>query len=144
VRRVISEDAARDMTEALKSVVTSDGTAVGAAMTNYTVAGKTGTAQENDGHTYSNEKYFASFIGFFPADNPEICIYVGMDAPHGGHVGGITAAPVFKEIAVQAANYLNIRPDKGNATGLPEIATPSPVPATVSENSPHAVMARMQ
>ncbi|HEX3797532.1 MAG TPA: penicillin-binding protein 2 [Verrucomicrobiae bacterium] len=145
VRRVISEEAARDMTEALKSVVTSDGTAIGAAMTNYTVAGKTGTAQENDGHTYSNEKFFASFIGFFPADNPEICIYVGLDAPHDGHVGGIAAAPVFKEIAVQAANYLNIRPDKGNATGLPEMsAPPSSAPTTVSEATTHAVMARMQ
>ncbi len=142
VQRVISEAAAREMTEALKTVVTDDGTAAGAAMTNYTVAGKTGTAQENDGHTYSNDKFFASFIGFFPADNPEILIYVGMDVPHDGHVGGKTAAPVFKEIAVQAANYLNIRPDKGNASGLPETV---PVPSAVTDSSAvRPVMARMK
>ena len=81
-------------------------------MTNYTVAGKTGTAQKNDGHKYL-DKYYASFIGFFPADNPEICIYVALDDPKGSlHQGGQAAAPVFKEIAEKTANYLNIRPDK--------------------------------
>ena len=120
VRRVINEEADRDMVEALKTVVLSDGTAAGAALTNYTVAGKTGTAQESDGHGYSGNKFFSSFIGFFPADNPEICIYVGMDAPKDGHYGGKTAAPVFHAIAEKAANYLNIRPDKGNPSGLPE------------------------
>ncbi len=147
VRRIISEEADHDIVEALKTVVTEDGTAVGAAMTNYTVAGKTGTAQENDGHTYSNTKFFSSFIGFFPADNPEICIYVGMDAPKEGHYGGDTAAPIFKEIAVQAANYLNIRPDKGNPSGLPEMVTPAtPAPAAVGAAAQlpvRAVMARL-
>ncbi len=85
MRRVISEAAARDMVEALKTVVTEDGTAVAAGMTNYTVAGKTGTAQKVDGHKYL-DKYYASFIGFFPADNPEICIYVAMDAPKGRRI----------------------------------------------------------
>ena len=46
-----------------------------------------------------------------------------MDSPKDGHYGGDTAAPIFHEIAVKAANYLNIRPDKGNPTGLPEIST---------------------
>jgi cell division protein FtsI (penicillin-binding protein 3) len=122
VRRIIGEDADRDMVEALKSVVTEDGTAVAAAMTNYTVAGKTGTAQESlDGKTYAEDKYFASFIGFFPADNPEILIYVGMASPKGQHYGGETAAPIFHKIAVAAASYLNIKPDKGNFNGPPEV-----------------------
>jgi cell division protein FtsI/penicillin-binding protein 2 len=120
VRRVISEAADREIIQALKTVVT-DGTAKNAAMTNYTVAGKTGTAQKNDGHRYL-DKYYASFIGFFPADNPEILIYVALDEPKGSlHQGGQAAAPVFKEIAEKIANYLNIRPDKAVDPAVPDV-----------------------
>jgi cell division protein FtsI/penicillin-binding protein 2 len=112
VRRVIAEDADKKIIEALKSVISTDGTAEKAALDHYTVAGKTGTAQESDGYHYIDNKYFSSFIGFFPADNPEICIYVALDDPKGTHYGGQVAAPVFKQIAEKAANYLNIRPDK--------------------------------
>jgi cell division protein FtsI (penicillin-binding protein 3) len=130
VRRVISEDADKDIIEALKAVVT-EGTAKTAALTNYTVAGKTGTAQKNDGHKYL-DKYYASFIGFFPADNPEICIYVALDEPKGSlHQGGQAAAPVFKQIAENVANYLNIRPDKGadatGSDGLPSVGAEAPL-----------------
>lgn len=119
VRRVISEDAAREMVEALKTVPTSEGTAPKAALEHYTVAGKTGTAQKPPYHL---NKFYASFIGFFPADNPEICIYIAMDEPRGDlHQGGQVCAPVFKQIAEQAANYLNIRPDKGADQGMPEL-----------------------
>jgi cell division protein FtsI/penicillin-binding protein 2 len=120
VRRVVSEEAAAEMVEALKTVVTEDGTASGASLANYTVAGKTGTAQKAGVGGYTTEKFFSSFIGFFPADNPEILIYVAMDSPKGGHYGGETAAPLFKEVAEKSANYLNIRPDKTTAPGLPE------------------------
>jgi cell division protein FtsI (penicillin-binding protein 3) len=112
VRRVISEETNSLMIQALKTVVTAKGTAPEAAMEHYTVAGKTGTAQKSDKHGYTG-KFYSSFCGFFPADNPEICIYVSLDDPKGGHYGGKTAAPIFKEIAEKAANYLNIRPDKG-------------------------------
>ena len=50
-------------------------------------------------------------VGFFPADAPELCISVVLDEPKNGHYGGQTAAPIFKNIAEQAAKYLNIRPD---------------------------------
>jgi cell division protein FtsI (penicillin-binding protein 3) len=112
VRRVISEEADRDMVQALKTVITGDGTAAKAALEHYTVAGKTGTANKTDGFKYLKDKYYSSFAGFFPADNPEICIYVCLDDPKGGHFGGQIAAPIFKQIAERAANYLNIRPDK--------------------------------
>ena len=102
-------------------MITSDGTAAGAALDHYTVAGKTGTAQKSDGYRYLDNKYFSSFIGFFPADNPEICIYVALDDPKGTHYGGQVAAPVFKQIAEKAANYLNIRPDKDDGQNLPEV-----------------------
>ena len=111
VRRVITEETVRQMVEALKTVVTPGGTAANAALEHYTVAGKTGTAQKSDGKQYL-DKFYSSFTGFFPADNPEICIYVALDDPKGVHYGGQVAAPVFKEIAEKAATYLNIRPDR--------------------------------
>lgn len=124
VRRVISEDASKDMVQALKTVVEAGGTAAKADLKDYTVAGKTGTAQESDKHGYIAGKYYASFIGFFPADNPELCIYVSMDSPkEAGHMGGQTAAPVFHEIAERAAMYLNIRPDKGETNAIPVLAS---------------------
>ncbi|HWD93850.1 MAG TPA: penicillin-binding protein 2 [Verrucomicrobiae bacterium] len=122
VRRIISEDADKQMIEALKTVVSSEGTAVKAAMEHYTVAGKTGTAQKVEGGGYVHGKYIASFIGFFPADNPELCISIVLDEPKEGYYGGQVAGPVFKEIAERAANYLNIRPDIDyTATGQPDV-----------------------
>jgi cell division protein FtsI (penicillin-binding protein 3) len=142
VRRVIGDEADHDIVEALKTVVLPGGTAIGAAMTNYTVAGKTGTAQEIGAHGYSDRIYYASFIGFFPADNPEICIYVGMqlDDPKGAHEGGRTSALVFKKIATQAATYLNIRPDRGDATGVPEA---EPAAVATNEQPLRTLAARM-
>ena len=116
VRRVISEPAAAEMLTALKTVVSKDGTAPLAALDNFTVAGKTGTAQKVENGTYVSGKYISSFAGFFPADNPELCISIVMDEPkHEGYYGGRTAAPLFKQVAERAANYLNIRPDLNDA-----------------------------
>lgn len=113
VRRVVSESAAADMVKALKTVVSADGTAVKAGLTNFTVAGKTGTAQKPGRGGYIQGKYISSFIGFFPADKPEVCISIVLDEPSkNGHYGGVVAAPVFHEIATAVAAYLNIRPDK--------------------------------
>jgi cell division protein FtsI/penicillin-binding protein 2 len=108
VRQVIRDKAAEDLVTALKTVVTKTGTAPKAALEHYTVAGKTGTAQKPP---YTNNRYFSSFIGFFPADNPELCISVVMDEPKGGYYGGQIAAPVFKRIAERVANFLNVKPD---------------------------------
>lgn len=112
VRRVISEEAARKMVTALKSAVATEGTGTKARLTYYTVAGKTGTAQKIINKQYSHEKHFVSFIGFFPADNPELCIAVFMDEPKRGMYAGETAAPVFAKIGERAANYLAIAPEK--------------------------------
>jgi stage V sporulation protein D (sporulation-specific penicillin-binding protein) len=126
VRQVIRKSAAEQMVKALKTVVSPEGTGAKAALEHYTVAGKTGTAQKSGGPSgYVPGKYFASFIGFFPADNPEVCISVVLDEPKQGYYGGQIAAPVFKEIAERVANYLNIRPEDGEAPPVPgTIATP--------------------
>ena len=78
------------------------------------MAGKTGTAQKVVNREYAPGKYISSFIGFFPADAPELCIYVLLDEPDTkkGYYGGQTAAPIFRNIAEEAANYLKIRPDR--------------------------------
>jgi cell division protein FtsI/penicillin-binding protein 2 len=110
VRQVADPETIRQMVTALKTVPTKDGTAVAAALEHYTVAGKTGTAQKVEHGVYV-QKFFSSFIGFFPADNPEICISVVMDEPRDSHFGGLVAAPVFHAIAERAANYLNVKPD---------------------------------
>jgi cell division protein FtsI/penicillin-binding protein 2 len=140
VHRVISEETDRLMIEALKTVVSADGTAPTAALDHYTVAGKTGTAQKSDGTQYL-DKFYSSFTGFFPADNPEICIYVALDDPKGVHYGGQVAAPVFKEIAEQAATYLNIRPDRdaepdGDAHAKIATAGPDLVSKALAERAP--------
>ena len=113
VRRVISEETAKEMVEALKTVVSDEGTAPLARMANYVVAGKTGTAQKVINGTYSKEKFVITFIGFFPANDPQICISIVMDAPkEGGHAfGGALCGPVFKDVADRCASYLNIPPD---------------------------------
>jgi len=111
VRQVVGEDATKKIIEALKGVATKDGTAAEAAMKNYVVAGKTGTAQKVENGTYVSGKYISSFIGFFPADNPELCISIVMDEPKEGYYGGKVCGPVFRDVAERCASYLNIPPD---------------------------------
>lgn len=111
VRRVVSDATDKEMIEALKTVVSPEGTAPGAAMKDYVVAGKTGTAQKVENGAYVTDKYMASFIGFFPADNPQICISIVMDEPKEGYYGGQVCGPVFREVAERCASYLNIPPD---------------------------------
>jgi cell division protein FtsI/penicillin-binding protein 2 len=125
VRRVISETTAKEMVEALKTVVNKDGTAPLAAMANYTVAGKTGTAQKVIDGKYANDKFVISFIGFFPADDPQICISIVMDAPReGGRAfGGALCGPIFKKIADGCASYLNIPPDENLSPQNPSTRT---------------------
>ena len=135
VRRVVTEEAAKTTTEALKSVVDKKGTAVLAALEHYTVAGKTGTAQKVVDGRYSHDKFYSSFIGFFPADNPELCIYVSADEPRNGTYGGQVAAPVFRRIAERTATFLNLKPDlqpnvpgpSGDKVASEKISAPAPV-----------------
>ena len=119
VRQVIGEKAYQDMIEALETVPTKNGTAPDAALKNYVVAGKTGTAQKAENGSYAPGKYVSSFIGFFPADNPELCISVVMDEPKEGYYGGKVCGPVFRDIAERCASYLNIPPDPKLMTNNP-------------------------
>ncbi len=128
LHRVVSEPAARELVRALKSVASDEGTGKAAQLDYYTVGGKTGTAQQTVNGVYGPSVYYSSFIGFFPADNPELCILVGVDRPdvHIAHYGGTVAAPAFKAIAERAAGYLRIAPDL--QPGLNPETAPKPRP----------------
>jgi cell division protein FtsI/penicillin-binding protein 2 len=111
IRQVVRESAAKQMVAALKTVVSTNGTGAKARLPYYTVGGKTGTAQKPINGAYVPGRYVASFVGFFPADQPEVCLGVFLDEPKNGYYGGTVAAPVFKAMAERVAAYMGIRPD---------------------------------
>lgn len=98
VRRVVSERITRDLGHVLERVV-EDGTGTAARLASYRVAGKSGTSRAWSDGAYQPGDYFASFAGFFPADDPQIVLFVKMDRPRGGsYYGGSTAAPVVRAV----------------------------------------------
>ena len=111
-RRVISSATSRMMIDILRGVVLPGGTGTIAALPGYDVAGKTGTAQKLDPATkrYSSTRTVASFVGFLPADDPQLTILVVVDEPKTDQWGGTVAAPVFQRIAAQAVQHLGILP----------------------------------
>ena len=112
VRRVIKDQTAQTIKAIMKTVITTGGTGTNAALENYTVCGKTGTTRKLDENgTYSNNKHIASFVGFTPAEKPQLAILVVIDEPQGKYYGGTVAAPVFRRIASETLNYLNITPE---------------------------------
>ena len=114
IRQVVSPKTAKVINEALKMVCRQGGTGINAALDEYTVAGKTGTAQKVINGKYSNHNYVGSFVGYVPADSPEISIIVMMDDCKGDYYGGVVAAPVFREVARKVLKYLEIPPENTN------------------------------
>lgn len=107
VRRVVSPEVAKRLSHMLTDVVGSpDGTGKKGSIVNVSVAGKTGTSQKFDFSrgVYSSEKVRTSFMGFFPADNPQVAMLVILDEPQRDKWGGVAAAPVFKNIGEQILN----------------------------------------
>ena len=111
-RRVLSESTARAVSRMLEGVFGPGGTASGAAVGGYVLAGKTGTAQVPDpvNGGYSKDKYVASFVGFAPARDPRLLVTVMVEEPKGEIYGGAIAAPAFQKITSFALNYLQIPP----------------------------------
>lgn len=104
-RRVVSARTARQLREMMQRVTEEGGTAQQAAIPGLRVSGKTGTAQKLDPATrrYSRELYVASFVGFVPAEDPEVVVLVAVDEPReGSYYGGVVAGPAFKKIALAA------------------------------------------
>lgn len=114
IRQVVSPGVAKRLTKMLTDVVgAEDGTGKNARIVNVAVAGKTGTSQKFDSTrgVYSSEKVRTSFMGFFPAEDPQVAILVILDEPQKDKWGGVASAPVFKKIAEQILNCFktNIR-----------------------------------
>ena len=122
--RPISARAAKQMTEALKTVPTKQGTARRAAVEGYTVAGKTGTSEiwDSEKHHYDQQRVVASFIGFVPADAPEFVLLVTFVNPKPKRHGGTIAGPVFSKIAARTLDYLQIPPENQEDSDQQETA----------------------
>jgi cell division protein FtsI/penicillin-binding protein 2 len=108
--------AQRQIVEMMRHVTKHGGTAERAAIKGREVAGKTGTSQKwipaaksetGKGH-YSEKRFFATFVGFVPAENPAFVLAIIADEPKGNHYGGVVAAPTFKRIAEKTLAYLHV------------------------------------
>ncbi|NLI67945.1 MAG: stage V sporulation protein D [Bacilli bacterium] len=108
-RRVLSEETSKKIREALESVV-ANGTGRPAYIDGYRVGGKTGTAQKvgPDGRYMANN-HIVSFIGFAPADDPELVVYVAIDNPKNTiQFGGVVAAPIVRQIIHDSLKLKNV------------------------------------
>ena len=112
VRKVISDTTSEKVRYALESVVT-NGTGRNAFIDGYRVGGKTGTAQKVENGRYMIGNYIVSFIGFLPANNPEVIVYIAIDNPKGvTQYGGTVSAPVARNILLDSIDILDIeKPD---------------------------------
>lgn len=139
VRQVISLDTARLLTGLLEKVV-AEGGGKQAAVKGYRIAGKTGTAQKlrESGDGYYSGRYIASFVGFAPAEDPQLTVLVVLDDPRGAYYGGEIAAPVAGEIFAQVLRYLNIAPNVSTIPLMPkQPAPPENPPALPAAPQPH-------
>lgn len=100
----------KQIIDMMKLVTRQGGTALQAAIPGYDVAGKTGTSQKVVNGTYSHAKFFASFIGFVPVENPAFVLLVTADEPQKNYYGGTVAGPAFKSIAEKTLRLMNVKP----------------------------------
>ncbi len=157
IRRAFDLRTAQSLLPAFEAVVDS-GTATRAGIEGLRIAGKTGTAKKAP---YTHARYRATFVGFFPADDPQVAMIVVLDEPKTSGYGGVSAAPIFKRIAErwiatlpQVAARLE-KPHRSPADSLRRLPDVRGLPATVatsrlraegyevrdvSENDPFAVV----
>ena len=107
--RPISEETAHQVSAMAINAVRTE--VYGAQVEGYTVAGKTGTAEIPEGGIYHPSDTIGSFIGWFPADDPEVIVIIKLDRTKSSPWGSVTAAPAFAGLALDLANLLNIPPD---------------------------------
>jgi len=127
--KVVSPDTAKEVRDMLEGVVTKEGTAPEARIPGYRVAGKTGTADRYDARVGGYSGKTASFIGFAPADDPQIVVAVTLQRPVKGYFGGAVAGPVFHDVMTYALQELRI-PPTGTASPVTKIKPDSIPPAS--------------
>jgi len=109
-KRIISAHVASELRTMLRSVLTDGGTASGAWIRGYDMAGKTGTAQVSVNGKYSKTEFVASFIGMVPASDPKLLVAVVVNQPQNVIYGGSVAAPAFQQIVGWAVPHFGINP----------------------------------
>ena len=109
-KRIISKETSQKVTDLLVNCI-KEGTGKRAQIENVLCAGKTGSAQMVENGRYSSGR-LASFIGFAPANNPEIVVAVWVIKPKGSTYGGVVAAPVWKEITEKTLRYRKVQFDE--------------------------------
>jgi len=110
--RVFKPETARAVREMLRLAAGPGGTAPKAQTIGYSVGGKTGTANKQEGKEYASNKYRAWFVGMAPIDKPRIIVAVMVDEPNNGmHYGGDVAAPVFSQVVQQTLRMMGVAPD---------------------------------
>ncbi|MBM7701769.1 stage V sporulation protein D [Metabacillus iocasae] len=111
-RRVISEETSKQVRFALESVV-AKGTGRPAFVEGYRLGGKTGTAQKAQDGKYLENNHIVSFIGFAPADDPQLVIYLAVDNPKGTiQFGGVVAAPIVGKMMEDSLRTMGVKPRK--------------------------------
>jgi cell division protein FtsI (penicillin-binding protein 3) len=133
IRRVISQETSELVKQFLIGVV-ERGTGKPARIEGMNIAGKTGTSKKIIDGRYEPGSYRASFVGFFPAENPELVCFVMMDNPRGlEYYGGTTSAPVFRSIAEQIINtsemFATAVASRTRVSGIPQQIAAAKIPA---------------
>jgi cell division protein FtsI (penicillin-binding protein 3) len=98
IRRAVDESLAGSVTDILCAVI-DEGSGTAAAFNGVKIAGKTGTAQKVINGSYSRTSVVATFVGYFPADDPDYLIMLMVDEPRSGYWASTIVAPVFREVA---------------------------------------------
>jgi cell division protein FtsI/penicillin-binding protein 2 len=121
VRQVLTPETSARVKKILIGVL-ENGTGKLGKLSDFTAGGKTGTAQKLEPNgSYSHDKFVASFIGFAPAEDPQLAVVVTVDEPRGNYFGGVVAAPVFKNVCSESLRYLKNKENINDVLAFHEI-----------------------
>jgi len=128
VRRVVSQEVAYKLRDLLRGVVDPGGTGERAALANFQLAAKTGTARRVVGGRYATGQYTASFAALFPADAPQLVVVMKIDNPQrGSYFAAQTAAPVTRSMLEQALAARTVALDRGRLSNVASTADRAPL-----------------
>jgi len=139
VRRIIDERVAAQITQVLTEVVRKGGTGDEAALRTVDIAGKTGTSRISEGGSYSSGRYVASFVGYVPAEDPQLVILAKLNDPKSTIYGGAAAAPVSRTVmqaivAAEESGFLSGQLARGSSA---RYDWSSPKPMAAADRSPY-------
>ncbi len=130
VRRVMDRATADTLIKAFETVVSETGTADQAIVDGLRIAGKTGTARKSDGSGYIQGAYRATFVGFWPVEDPQVVLAIVMDEPKLSMYGGVVAAPIFKAVTER---WMARMPEMNKYVQAEEDLQTNPAPITIPD-----------